>query len=743
MKPYVFYLYITLCLTLFSLPVTLASTQGDTQNLTCIGDAGLVTRDSFHADSIQTTIFYTVYMPPCYDANEDPYPVLYLMHGSNEDDGQWERLGLYDLLDARIAAGDIPPVIAVMPFGEWIANENRFGGASWDAVFMDQLLPTVEAAYRIDADRRALGGISRGGFWAYQIGLRFPAMFDAIGGHSAFFDRFHAPPEYNPLDLAQTAPGIDSLRLWLDRGADDFAAPGLDLMSERLTERGIEHTYTMYPEGQHNNDYWRVHLPEYLDFYVGAWETLEPAAPSMWATATPRAASTPRAPQSQATDAPPTDTQNGVDLFVPVVAFPSRLTTLTAGDLQAIRAGNSDSRLIVDVSTVEALAAHGVTLSADTRVVDDIERTLWSDRTRFTLVAFDALTPRLRVLDVDEVHPLDTDLSAYPFAFDSDLPNYQPDKLTRIAFSGVTALARRTIPALDENSIEWAASGIMDYASRPDYFHMSTEVSFVEGCPTPSGETVLGGSSAMCAKRDHYELFNLLDADIIELTGNHNNDYGYDPYFESLAWFRENGFLTVGGGADESDAQTPLIIQQNGHSIALVACNWAGPYYALANDDPDLLGGVRPGAADCAGAWLRDLLPQLDAAHDVVIVTVQYVETDAYTPTEQARFDFRALADLGADAVLGTSAHFPQTFEFYNSEQGEAFIHYGMGNLYFDQTFFAGVRFFMDQLFIYDGRLLTVDLFTGIIQDQGRPRPMTPDERENFLFLMFTEYGGM
>jgi hypothetical protein len=48
----------------------------------------------------------------------------------------------------------------------------------------------------------------------------------------------------------------------------------------------------------------------------------------------------------------------------------------------------------------------------------------------------------------------------------------------------------------------------------------------------------------------------------------------------------------------------------------------------------------------------------------------------------------------------------------------------------------------MDQLFIYDGQLLNVDLFTGIIDDQARPRPMTPDERENFLYLMMIEYGG-
>ncbi|MBC7871482.1 MAG: hypothetical protein H7Y09_11640, partial [Chitinophagaceae bacterium] len=71
----------------------------------------------------------------------------------------------------------------------------------------------------------------------------------------------------------------------------------------------------------------------------------------------------------------------------------------------------------------------------------------------------------------------------------------------------------------------------------------------------------------------------------------------------------------------------------------------------------------------------------------------------------------------------------------------EAFLHYGLGNLYFDQPVYENRRFFIDQLFIYEGRLLTVDLFTGIIDDFARPRPMTADEQAEFLEFMFVEFG--
>lgn len=703
-------------------------------NTVCDETSGRTERHDFYAAIIQTRLYYTVYLPPCYDSSAARYPVLYLLHGSNEDDGQWLRLGLADILDAGIAAGELPPMIVVMPFGEWIANENRFGDASWGGIFLNQLMPLVEEQYRVNPNRatRAIGGISRGGFWAFHIALRNPVLFGSVGGHSAFFDPYHAPPEYNPLHLARDAFGVESVRIWLDRGRDDFAAPGLDLMHEWLSERGVDHIYQVYPEGQHYLTYWRQHVRTYLDFYAEPWLAHEPGATPT--EAPPEPAATPAADDIESA---------GYELYLPVVAFPSRNANIDSVRLGAIAAGEADRSLVLAENVAERLRQQGVVLAEQTRIVpaEALYNTLWRDRTLFTLLPFDRLQPRYRVLNVDELHPLDHDLADYPFAFASSTPNYQPERLTRLLMSGVTALTRATIPALDANGVEWAASGIRDYVSRADFFHTSNEVSFVPDCPQ-GGTERLGGPTSFCSKPEHFELFPLLGLDIVELSGNHNNDYGYDAYRETLRWYAERGIMTVGGGETLAEARRPLLLEHNGNRVALVACNWVGPYYALVNEDLSLLGGVRPGAAFCDLDWLRELLPRLSAEYDLVVVTVQYFEFDEYTPRQQQRNDFRLLANLGADVVLGTQAHFPQTYEFYApSAEREAFIHYGLGNLFFDQQFFAGVRFFMDQLFIYDGRLLAVDVFTGIIEGQGRPRPMTPDERENFLFLMFNQYG--
>lgn len=693
----------------------------------CAVAEGTVGRASYRSDLIRTAMVYSVYLPPCYDpARPQPYPVLYLLHGSNDDDNHWLRLGLAQALDAGIGAGDYPPMVVVLPFGDWIANENRFGRDSWSAVLTEELVPLTQARYHIDPARRAIGGISRGGFWAVSVGLRQPQDFRAVGGHSAFFAVGNAPADHNPLDLARSVPPSVVPPLYLDRGLDDYAAEGLDLMNARLQQAGIAHVYSLAP-GEHDNRYWSARLPDYLAFYARALSEPVAVTPSPFATVTP---------------SPPPPA--GLSLYLPAVAFPSPRFSLEPEQFARAIAGEHDPKLIILRAHADELARRGVALSPQTTVLDEFNAvygTLWRDRTRWTLVPFDALTPRLRALWIGEAHPLDT--ADYPLAFpDSATPNFYPDRLTRIFVTGVTALARRTTDALDENGVAWAAEAIAPYLAQADYVHTSNEVSIYPTCPHTDSET-LGGLNSFCSKPEHFDLLVHLGVNIVELSGNHNNDYGYQAYLDTLEWYRARGIRTVGGGETLSIARDPLILSHNGNRIAWVACNWVGPYYALVEENPSATGGARPGAAFCDLNWLREALPQLKVAHDVVIVTVQYWEFDQHPPTDQQRVDFATLASLGADVVIGTHAHVPQTYAFVPGMGGrESFVHYGIGNFIFDQPFWATRRFTLDRLWVYEGRLHTVDILPGIIDDLARPRLMTRDEWVNYLFVLFVQHGG-
>jgi len=715
--------------------ILLVTSGGAESQMRPCDEPSSVQRETYQSYLLGQEMYYSVYLPPCYDETATPYPIAYLMHGSNEDDGHWLRLGLQEELDTAIFSGELAPFVVVLPFGNVIANRNRFDAISWSNIFLQELMPTVESSLNVQTTQagRAIGGISRGGFWAYQIAFRQPTLFSTVGGHSAFFDLYHAPEDQNPLHLVLTVPELENLRLWLDYGADDFAAPGLDEMHIRLDERGLAHTFMQYDEGQHNNTYWSTHLGEYLRFYGEGWqqETSQttPAPGNFGGFAT----NTPAAP---VTTTPEVNNDEGRILF-PIVAFPSLQTSITMAALQAIAAGEYDERLVVDETTVTELAALGFDLHPDTRIVQDgdIRNQLWGNPDRYALLPLEHMTPQTRIIFVDDRPVLDQ-LESYPF------DDGNSAGITRITLSGVTALARNTRLALDENGVEWAASGISEYVSAADFFHMSNEVSIVESCPNANGD-LLGGNNSLCTKPDHFALLSLLDVDIVELTGNHNNDYGYDAYHDTLAAYQAENITTVGGGATTAQARSPLRFSHEGNLIGWIACNAVGPYYALVNEEIGQLGGLRPGAADCDWEWLETEIPALAAEVDVLIVTVQHQEIEEYQPTEAQRIDFHRLANLGADVVMGTAAHKPQTYEFYPTSRREtAFIHYGMGNLYFDQPFWGNMRFFMNTLYLYQGEVHSVEIFPGIIEDAGRPHLMTLEERENFLFFMFREQNG-
>lgn len=243
---------------------------------TCIDTKGAIVRKMFYSAILGANIDYAVYTPRCYNAPEyaeHRFPVVYLLHGSDAyDTDYWLRLGLQETLDKGIAAGDMPPMLVVMPFGDWIANTNQFGAVSWGNIIVRELLPAVETVFRIDGRResRAIGGISRGGFWAFNIAFQRPDLFGVVGGHSPYF-WYGIEDAANPLVMVDTLPDLDTLRLSLDCGADDPVAENMTILHNKLEARQIPHMFTIYPEGAHDAAYWSAHLEAYMKFYGQDW----------------------------------------------------------------------------------------------------------------------------------------------------------------------------------------------------------------------------------------------------------------------------------------------------------------------------------------------------------------------------------------------------------------------------------------------------------------------------------------
>jgi poly-gamma-glutamate synthesis protein (capsule biosynthesis protein) len=259
-----------------------------------------------------------------------------------------------------------------------------------------------------------------------------------------------------------------------------------------------------------------------------------------------------------------------------------------------------------------------------------------------------------------------------------------------------------------------------------DIAHLSNEVSFSPDCPYPDPV----GSTSFCSRDKYFDLLTELGIDVVELTGNHLNDYGAENLVYSLDLYEAAGMQSFGGGRDAALAREPALFTHHGNRIAFMGCNPVGPAYAWATANQ---AGSRP----CDEGFYTEI-NQLQAAGYLVIATLQYQEYYHYGATSVQQEAFRAVVEAGATAVSGSQGHHAQGFDFYDG----AFIHYGLGNLFFDQMDMLGTRqTFVDTYVVYDGRLLSVELWTGLIENWCCPREMTDEEREGVLTAVFQASG--
>lgn len=252
----------------------------------CLSQNGqVVPYDTFRSASAGENLRYRVYIPSCYLDSQKRFPVVYLLPGLGENETQWTELGLIDALDLGIQRGALAPLIVVMPALGTIGTRDAFPpAASYETFLIDELRPAVERDFCTiqSRDQRALGGISRGGFWAFSTAMQHPDIYGIVGGHAAAFDADNAPSFANPLELALNAPFLQeaNLRMYLDNGLEDPAGEDLSLFSSRLSARGIAHEYVITPGAGHDDAYWSSQVDEYLTFYARDWSRDIAALPS-------------------------------------------------------------------------------------------------------------------------------------------------------------------------------------------------------------------------------------------------------------------------------------------------------------------------------------------------------------------------------------------------------------------------------------------------------------------------------
>jgi poly(3-hydroxybutyrate) depolymerase len=203
-------------------------------------------------------------------------PLLVFLHGRSGEPGDFFSDEFYAAL-ARL--GSRAPIVVQLDGGDHSYWHDRRGGR-WGRYVLREAIPQAVRVLGADPKRVAIGGISMGGYGAFDLARR--KRFCAVGGHSPAFwlsggqsapGAFDDAADFARHDVYGYARShrrpYGSSALWIDRGdRDPFAAADAQVV-RALRANGAKVSSHVWP-GEHETEYWRAHTAQYLRFYAGA-----------------------------------------------------------------------------------------------------------------------------------------------------------------------------------------------------------------------------------------------------------------------------------------------------------------------------------------------------------------------------------------------------------------------------------------------------------------------------------------
>ena len=238
---------------------------------------------------------YAIYLPADYETSGRNYPVLYLLHGSGDDQSGWVQFGeVKNIADKAIAEGKSTAMIIVMPDGN-TGQRGYFnspkGDWNYEDFFFQEFMPFIEKTYRIRAEKRyrAISGLSMGGGGTFMYSLHHPELFSSACPLSAstgpismeeavtrwekqypgiskdYLTKYYN--QHSALELVNAMPDDQkkAVRWYIDCGDDDFLYEGNSLVHIAMKKKEIPHEFRIR-DGAHTWTYWRESLPTVLEF---------------------------------------------------------------------------------------------------------------------------------------------------------------------------------------------------------------------------------------------------------------------------------------------------------------------------------------------------------------------------------------------------------------------------------------------------------------------------------------------
>lgn len=234
---------------------------------------------------LQKQVAMNVILPDC---GAPPFATYYLLHGLSDDYTIWHRRTRIEWYVRNL------PLIVVMPDGFRGFYTKTDDGPDYASYMAAELPAFVERHFAAASSRaaRCVGGLSMGGYGALRLALGFPDRYVSATSHSGAalcrarlagertrsnrreMERvFGSNPEGTEHDLVTLAERCQATgttpRLRLDCGTEDALLEENRALHQALERLGLEHEYAEYP-GDHNWDYWDLHVQESLEFHCRA-----------------------------------------------------------------------------------------------------------------------------------------------------------------------------------------------------------------------------------------------------------------------------------------------------------------------------------------------------------------------------------------------------------------------------------------------------------------------------------------
>ena len=242
---------------------------------------GLVSENIYFSKLTNSFRRCFIYTPPGYSENtRTRYPVLYLQHGSFEDETGWSSQGKANLiLDNLIASKQANPMIVVMDNGYAYkpqSNESKDKKERPESIFEDvlitEVIPMIDAKFRTMANRenRAIAGLSMGANQTIRIMMNHMDTFSYYGGFSGTANY----PSVDPIDPSsflegkyKDGPALNKkIKLfWLGLGTKEPSPfpKSIGAFKNMLDQQGIKYVYYESPETAHEWLTWRRCLNQF------------------------------------------------------------------------------------------------------------------------------------------------------------------------------------------------------------------------------------------------------------------------------------------------------------------------------------------------------------------------------------------------------------------------------------------------------------------------------------------------